>query len=751
MVVGSPVLYAQRRQGGFGPTLKTASDAALVRGWRPKLGVDKRMAQSITVVTVALPSVAQALRFTGQFANVIPVDTTGGLRNLLTSGQLTPDPSDKLFVFSDRTTVDTSQALPTLINRLVTMGSPVMVVATSPAASDLVQQCQGAGLLEGPLTVNQVLGAAAGMVSGGLSPVSEHENVAVPLDGTEFIPPATPTENPFGQGAPAKESPPVNTSGNPFGAAPGQEAATPSATPVQETIPASATSNPFGQRPEVNTQQETTQPFSAHPTQATGDGNSGNPFGSPPQTPQNMEPPASSGQQGTNPFSGGSAATAPVQDNTSATPAGQVGSNPFGGMQPSPQPAADPTDVQTEQSPSPTPVVANPFGSPSPEAGSAPASNPFSGTPANSGEPANAPFGATASPGGTESQGGNPFGGATSAGAFADGSATQSAEGGNPFGGNTGAVTTVDPASAPFGIPARREGVVAQSGPQRLGKVITVTAPKGGTGKSTMSLNLAAYLGLRLRATGRNVCLMDANIQQADTGKYLGQFTPNVEGLMKDEASIHPDRITNHLAPFPEVNISALLGPINPDSANPQYYNSRRYASILEALRPNFDYIIIDTPVAERYHDMVSGFALPNSDFIIVVVAPNATTLMNTDMWLHSVTAPKSHNGLGVDPHRVGWVLNRLEDNIGLDEDEIRNELSAWSFLGSIPETPEWKRCNNENTVVATKNYYELNQAFSQVLQQATGEQLVETGTSIEPVRTGLKDRIGRMFKKGGK
>lgn len=287
--------------------------------------------------------------------------------------------------------------------------------------------------------------------------------------------------------------------------------------------------------------------------------------------------------------------------------------------------------------------------------------------------------------------------------------------------------------------------------PARRGYVITITAPKGGTGKSSLSLNLAAYFGLRLQGTGKNVALIDANVQQADAGKYLNAWTPNVEEVIRDTTSIHPDRIQDYMLHRKDLNLSVLLGPMTPETANPAYFSGAKYAQILEAIRPNFDYIIIDTPVAELYHDLFSVFAIPYADFIGVAITPNYTTLMNTDAWLRQVCAPVQARGMGVDQSKVGVILNRAEEDIGFTEEELIRDLNQWRYLGAIPETKEWKKCNNEGKLVATQNYHELNAAFSQILFQATGEEaLANSPSNLAPTNTGALSRLMSRFTKKG-
>ena len=297
------------------------------------------------------------------------------------------------------------------------------------------------------------------------------------------------------------------------------------------------------------------------------------------------------------------------------------------------------------------------------------------------------------------------------------------------------------------GQPAARVGTYGaqhQLATARRGYVVVVTAPKGGTGKSSLSLNLTAYLGLRLRAQGKTVCIIDTNFQQADTGKYLNVYQPNITDIYKDQSTLTRERILTKMVHKSELGFSALLGPARSREANPQWINARLYNQILPLLKEHFDYIIVDTPVAELFHDIHRDFALPNADFILVPITPNLATLMNADRWLYEICQP-THvaGGSGVDRNKIGIVLNRHKDTVGLSFEEIQTELSQWRIVGMVPDTDEWQRANNENAIVATRNYRELNDAFSQILYAATGEPaLVEGVTAVVTEPDGLLARL---------
>lgn len=508
------------------------------------------MTSNLTAVVVGAPDAAAALADTSQFSQVVLAETTGSLRDLLASGQLSRAVDDKVFLFSDATVVDTPQNLPTLLMKLSATGAKVAVLATSPVGDQLVEHAPGVGLLSGDLHVNSVLAGIAGMFGDaagtvGLSAVADRDNRRVSAAPTASAPPAP---------APA--------------------------------APAAGGAGLFAPR--------------AEPT---------------PHVPQ-------------------------APDALTAPPAG------YGAARPAP---------------------------------------------------------------------------------------------GGPFA----------PATQQWGAPAA--AAVAEK-PARLGRVITVTAPKGGVGKSSTTLNLATYLGLALKGTGRNVCVIDANVQQADSGKYLNVHNPNVEELLRHPHDIHPDRITAHLIHKPMWNLSVLLGPSEPLTASPIHYSGKLYARILEALRGNYDYIFIDTPVAELFHDMFRAFALPYADYILVLAEPNYSTLYDIDMWLRAVCAGQAAGGAGVDPSKIGILLNRAEDGIDCSEEDVRSHLAGWTYLGSVPETKEMKRANNNNELIATKpELVNIHQAFALVLQQVTGEPLVADQALLnEAKRGGLPAVLRRLFRIGG-
>jgi MinD-like ATPase involved in chromosome partitioning or flagellar assembly len=265
---------------------------------------------------------------------------------------------------------------------------------------------------------------------------------------------------------------------------------------------------------------------------------------------------------------------------------------------------------------------------------------------------------------------------------------------------------------------------------QRDGLVIAVAVPKGGSGKSTLALNLGVWAGLRLRQSGKTVCVVDANYQQADIGKQLHRYTPNIVTLAKNPQDQDPQRIGQHILHMPNLHTSFLLGPTGVDDANPLWITPELYAHAIEVLRSCFDILIVDTQVAEFHSEMFDRFVIPHADFIAVPVTPDIVTLQNTDNWLQGICQSKHQGGKGFDRDRVGIILNMAQDGVGMGEPEVQRNLASWNFLGSVPASKVWQAARNEEEIVATRNYAEVNAAFSRILGAITHDPDILAGSA---------------------
>ena len=699
----------------------------------------------VTMLVAGAPHVASALSSVPA-TRVLTCDSVDDIAVLAKSGQLPANRSDIVFLVADNLPGQ-SMPLDTMITRFVSAGWSVVLLGFTGHGRDLVGQLPAARFAEPPFSLNSILSTISSFGIVSFDPVP-HGYDPLGVAATSTAPDPAIIENPFSDRVSGPVSQPSAAQPNPFT---GQLDAASHPTPVPAPAPSFQSTPTPMPVPTVDTfgAGVSAPPSVQAPVQE-------NPFGG---TQGATVSPASPAASQVMPFEG-------LQDTTQAPTPSQT--NPFGGVMPAP-PAPVPSQVSPfGEAPSPVPMPSasqiNPFGegvsappnppapAPSqinpfgegpatPNAAPAPAPsqmNPFGGGPAPSPVPVN-PFGGPTNPFSGTPGTMNPFSGS---GAAAPQDAWSSGTG------RAGVPATGVGADAFGGVgwpSARVDAAPQQHGMQKNAKVILVAASKGGVGKSGVAVNLAAYLGMRLRGTGKTVAIIDANIQQADTGKLIQEFTPNIANLLRDPVGTSPERIMSHMIHRPNLNLHLLLGPTGAKEANPNWFTPALYLEIVQTLRGLVDYIILDSPVAEYWHELFSEFLLPAADYVLVPVTPDEATVMNVSFWLEAVCAPIHQGGVGLTSDRVGIIINRYAEGLGMTERDIQDNLSKYRVVGIIPETQEWQLARNYKELVATRNYTELNSAFAHILQAATGEHLIDadgTAPAATEAKRGLFGRI---------
>jgi chromosome partitioning protein len=148
--------------------------------------------------------------------------------------------------------------------------------------------------------------------------------------------------------------------------------------------------------------------------------------------------------------------------------------------------------------------------------------------------------------------------------------------------------------------------------------VIAIASQKGGTGKTTTSIALAAGLGRR----GKRVLLLDID-SQANSSKVL---IPNYQDLKKDETMYATILGRQPLAvmptSIPNVDIVAshiLLSNTDIELTTARDHREARLKSALDPIKGTYDHIFIDCPPTLSW---LTLNAFTAADRTIVVVSP---------------------------------------------------------------------------------------------------------------------------------
>ncbi len=194
--------------------------------------------------------------------------------------------------------------------------------------------------------------------------------------------------------------------------------------------------------------------------------------------------------------------------------------------------------------------------------------------------------------------------------------------------------------------------------------VMSVFAPKGGVGKTTIAFNLAVALG----QLGQRTCLIDGSLQFGDLRSLLKVpvDAPSILDLPTDRISESdlgdvlwrdPSGIDILLAP-PRIEMAEMLTP-------------RDVEKVLSLLRRVYGAIVID--MSSYLNDINLAF-LDSSDVIIEIVTYDSTTIHNT------VAIADTFRSIGYPASKVRYLINRADSPGGINPADLERAL------GRVPE-----------------------------------------------------------------
>ena len=140
-------------------------------------------------------------------------------------------------------------------------------------------------------------------------------------------------------------------------------------------------------------------------------------------------------------------------------------------------------------------------------------------------------------------------------------------------------------------------------------KVIQVTSPNASDGKSTVAANLAICIA----QSGKRILLIDADLRKPRQHKVFG-LQPKV-GLASVIAGEAEWKDAVHATPVPGLS----LMPCGPHPQNPaELLTQPRFKELLDALREEYDFVLIDTPPLLAVSD--PSVVAPRADGVLLVV-----------------------------------------------------------------------------------------------------------------------------------
>lgn len=238
-------------------------------------------------------------------------------------------------------------------------------------------------------------------------------------------------------------------------------------------------------------------------------------------------------------------------------------------------------------------------------------------------------------------------------------------------------------------------------------QVITITSGKGGVGKTTTVANIATALA----ADGKKVVCIDGDIGLRNLDVVMGlenrivyDIVDVIEGRCKlNQAMIRDKHYPGmYLIPAAQTRDKTAVSPSD-------------MVRICNDLRPNTDYVIIDSPAGiER------GFrnAIAAADRVLIVTNPEVSAVRDADRVVGILEAEEKGT-----PY---LIINRLNTALVKSNDMLSAEdvldLLGIHLIGIVPEDESVLIGSNRGTPVVTDVKSRAGQAFRNISKRLQGQ-----------------------------
>jgi pilus assembly protein CpaE len=191
--------------------------------------------------------------------------------------------------------------------------------------------------------------------------------------------------------------------------------------------------------------------------------------------------------------------------------------------------------------------------------------------------------------------------------------------------------------------------------------VVAVFSPKGGVGRTTISVNLAVAAA----QTGKRVALVDASFQFGDVGVLLNLNPRNKSiadlagELQAGEAESLDAFMITHSS-----GVKVLLAPPSPEQA--ELIGALAVKRVLQGLRSMFDLVVVDCPSSFNEPTLA---VLDESDLILTLLTLEITSVKNMRLFLEVCEQ------LGYGPDKIRLVLNRADSTLGIRVADVEHSI----------------------------------------------------------------------------
>jgi pilus assembly protein CpaE len=248
-------------------------------------------------------------------------------------------------------------------------------------------------------------------------------------------------------------------------------------------------------------------------------------------------------------------------------------------------------------------------------------------------------------------------------------------------------------------VVARRRAAAAASG-SIGGSMVCVLGPKGGTGKTVTTSNLASALA----ANEKRVAVIDLDLQFGDLALCMGvRPETTIFDLASSPGSLDAEKLEAYLVPH-ESGARVLVAPTRPDHAAAITVDFLR--DIYSVLRATNDFVVVDTSPGFT-PEVIS--AIDASSDICMLSMLDTLSLKNTRLGLETLDL------MGYESERTVLVLNRADSRVGISDDDVERIVGRKPEVRVPSDVEVTRSVNDGRPIVLSRPKSEAAQSFNRL------------------------------------
>ena len=193
------------------------------------------------------------------------------------------------------------------------------------------------------------------------------------------------------------------------------------------------------------------------------------------------------------------------------------------------------------------------------------------------------------------------------------------------------------------------------------GRIVTVFSPKGGTGKTVITTNLATALA---KHEGKRTLLLDLDLQFGDAAIMLGlEPEKTIYDLVVAPGELDSEKLAGYVTRHTS-GLEILPAPLRPEDA--ELVTEAKIGALLEVARQSYDVIMVDT--SPFFHGPMLA-TLDQTDELLLVCSLDVPTIKNVRLSLQTLEL------LSFPVRKVRVTLNRANTKVGMKKAEVESAL----------------------------------------------------------------------------